>query len=168
MPKVMVMLESKYLAIKAKMRAIETRLIIHSLLLWDKKVVRHLFRQRKYFNLPHTVENEDYRSANNAALLNNSTATNPINIVQLAEENKMEIEEAGEYPDLRHPLFKDEDRSISVIEMVKNAKEGQGKEFRLEDDIDQVADLNHAMVTGKLVLYINSILQETKVGHIYD
>ncbi|KAI3472618.1 hypothetical protein Pfo_030810 [Paulownia fortunei] len=146
--KVMVMLASKYLAIKAKMRAIETRLIIHSLLLRDKKVIRHLFRQRRYFNLPNTVEEEDYQSENIAALTNNSIATTPVSIVQLAEENKAEdkmgVDENGEHPDLRHSLFEDdqmEDHSISVIEMVKNAKEGQGKEFRLEDEIDQVADL---------------------------
>ncbi|KAL3630899.1 hypothetical protein CASFOL_023883 [Castilleja foliolosa] len=122
--KLMVMLASKYLAIKAKVKDIETRLIIHSLLLHDNKLIRHL---RRYINLPNntTIEDDDYYQSLD------SNATTP-------DEKKMEIE-----PDLIHTRFeKDEDHySTSVIEMVKNAKEEQGKEFRLEDDIDQLAEL---------------------------
>ncbi|KAL0450857.1 UNVERIFIED_CONTAM: hypothetical protein Slati_1642100 [Sesamum latifolium] len=187
--KMMGMLASKYLSMKAKMRAIETRLIMHSLLLRDNKVVRHLINQRRCSNLPNTVEVEDYQSDTLTAHFNNSialapagivqladdkmgteeddehlqkhcnlpmtvevedykshnyatptytsNATNPVSIVQLAEENH-------ENPNLRHSFIEDnqmKDHSISVIEIVKNAKEGQGKEFKLEDDIDQVADL---------------------------
>ncbi|KAJ8752350.1 hypothetical protein K2173_003986 [Erythroxylum novogranatense] len=56
-------------------------------------------------------------------------------------------EEEERYPDLTHTLFESaddmglEDRGGSVIEMVKNSKEEAGEEFRLEDEIDQVADL---------------------------
>ncbi|GFQ01133.1 hypothetical protein PHJA_002257200 [Phtheirospermum japonicum] len=123
------MLKKVYLAIKAKMKAIETRLIIHSLLLQDNKLIRHLGR---YLDLPNntTVEDDDHYQSPN------SVATTP-------DDKKMEIDvEDEECSDLRHTAFEDEDHySVSVIEMVKNAKEGQGKEFRLEDDIDQVADL---------------------------
>ncbi|KAK3183937.1 hypothetical protein Dsin_031223 [Dipteronia sinensis] len=46
------------------------------------------------------------------------------------------------YPDLTHSLFDsaDLDASGSVIELVKKSKP-EGEEFRLEDEIDQVADL---------------------------
>ncbi|PIN24238.1 hypothetical protein CDL12_03059 [Handroanthus impetiginosus] len=160
--KVTVMLATKYLAIKAKMRAIETRLIIHTLLLRDKKAFLHLLlHNKRCFNPPNRLEDdsitaltEDYKigieednehnpSDNIAALISNSNAAPPVSIMQLAE-NKLEIQEDDEYPSLRHSPFNDYqmgDQSISAIEMVKNAKEGQGEEFRLEDDIDQVADL---------------------------
>ncbi|XP_050224941.1 uncharacterized protein LOC126674523 [Mercurialis annua] len=44
------------------------------------------------------------------------------------------------YPDLRHSLFDEEDSGLggSVIDMVKSSK---GEDFRLEDEIDHVADL---------------------------
>ena len=47
------------------------------------------------------------------------------------------------YPDLTHSLFDedDEDDGGSIIDMVKNSKENEGKDFKLEDDIDHVADL---------------------------
>lgn len=47
------------------------------------------------------------------------------------------------YPDLTHTLFDSEglDFAGSVIDKVKNCKEEAGKEFKLEDDIDEVADL---------------------------
>ncbi|KAL5571331.1 hypothetical protein UlMin_020928 [Ulmus minor] len=52
------------------------------------------------------------------------------------------------YPDLTHTLFEeddDDDLAVagggSVIDLVKNSKEEAGEEFRLEDEIDQVADL---------------------------
>ncbi|KAL0331796.1 UNVERIFIED_CONTAM: hypothetical protein Scaly_2081100 [Sesamum calycinum] len=158
--KVIGMLASKYLSMKAKMRATETRLILHSLLLQDNKVVRHFIHQRRFSNLPNTVEVADYQSDTLAAHLNNSIALAPAGIVKLADD-KMETKEDDEHlqkyfsivqlaegnhenPNLRHSFTEDnqmKDHSVSVIEIVKNAKEGQGKEFRLEDDIDQVADL---------------------------
>ncbi|KAK1361572.1 DUF761 domain-containing protein [Heracleum sosnowskyi] len=50
------------------------------------------------------------------------------------------------YPDLRHSLFEEDEyemgRPGSVIELVKKTKEAQdGEEFKLEDQIDEVADL---------------------------
>ena len=57
-------------------------------------------------------------------------------------------DEDDKYPDLRHSLFDEFDEEDvrdlqaggSVIEMVKNSKE-DGEDFRLEDEIDHVADL---------------------------
>ncbi|KAL8134173.1 uncharacterized protein LOC141712826 [Apium graveolens] len=50
------------------------------------------------------------------------------------------------YPDLRHSLFDEDEyemgRPGSVIELVKKTKEARdGEEFKLEDQIDEVADL---------------------------
>lgn len=68
----------------------------------------------------------------------------------LQQKEKGEIEEdddGGEleckYPDLTHSLFDSEfeDPGRSVIDIVKNSKEDNGEEFRLEDEIDRVADL---------------------------
>ncbi|KAG8381698.1 hypothetical protein BUALT_Bualt06G0148500 [Buddleja alternifolia] len=115
------MLASKYLAVKAKMRATETHLIIHSLLLRDKKMVQHLFHRG---TLPNTFEDEDYHQSHNiiaaASFIHNPNATTSI------IENKM-----GAQTD-------DENPASMILEMVKNDK---GQEFRLENDIDRVADL---------------------------
>ncbi|CAH9052298.1 unnamed protein product [Cuscuta epithymum] len=67
----------------------------------------------------------------------------------LLEYNYQEEEEDDKYPDLRHSLFEEEegddemlgDPNGSAIEMVRNSKEEGGEEFRLEDEIDNVADL---------------------------
>ncbi|KAL8544231.1 hypothetical protein ACS0TY_004680 [Phlomoides rotata] len=154
--KVMSLLASKYLAIKVRIRAIETHLMIQSLLLRDKKMIRHLFRQGKCSNkvkdddeyqpdsmdglLADRGEDEDFLSESNGRvattrLVNSSFAATPVSMVQVAHEEKVEEE------DLRHCVLEDEDECVSVIEMVKNAKEGRGKRFVLEDDIDKVADL---------------------------
>ncbi|KAL8049103.1 hypothetical protein ABFX02_06G000100 [Erythranthe guttata] len=122
--KVLVMVASKYSGIKAKMREIETRLIIHSLLLQEKKMVSQCF------NVQNMVEDEDGGSENTNS---NSFAATPNSIMLLPEE-----EEEEEEDDDNKSYW---DHSVSSIEMVKNAIEAQGKEFRLEEDIDQVADL---------------------------
>ncbi|XP_074302298.1 uncharacterized protein LOC141633788 [Silene latifolia] len=51
------------------------------------------------------------------------------------------------YPDLTHSLFEEEedteglDEGGSIIDMVKNSKENDGQDFKLEDEIDHAADL---------------------------
>lgn len=69
------------------------------------------------------------------------------------EEEDDHYDQKDKYPDLRHSLFEDDDddeyemgRPGSVIELVKKSKEAQkggeiGEEFKLEDEIDEVADL---------------------------
>ncbi|KAJ8759414.1 hypothetical protein K2173_006934 [Erythroxylum novogranatense] len=51
-------------------------------------------------------------------------------------------EEDDKYPDLRHSLFDEDfdDPGGSIIDIVKNSKE-EGEDFKLEDEIDHVADL---------------------------
>ncbi|KAK9103999.1 hypothetical protein Scep_020843 [Stephania cephalantha] len=61
-------------------------------------------------------------------------------------------QEDDKYPDWTHSMFDEDDddddvdgqlgcSSTSVIELVRNAKDKEGEEFRLEDEIDHVADL---------------------------
>ncbi|XWS43932.1 hypothetical protein CRYUN_Cryun15aG0000700 [Craigia yunnanensis] len=70
--------------------------------------------------------------------------------LQLQEKGEYEEEDDGEledkYPNVTHSLFnleemEFEDPGGSVIDIVKNSKEDKGEEFRLEDEIDRVADL---------------------------
>lgn len=113
------------------MREVETRLIIYSLLLRDKKVVRHLFHQRKCFRLPSMIEDEDEDSQSPmAARISNSNADTPSKIMKLAK-NKTGTKVVDNCLD--HSVS-------SVIETVKNELDEQGREFMLEEDIDQVAD----------------------------
>lgn len=60
-------------------------------------------------------------------------------------------EEDDKYPDLTHSLFNEEDdydiddaklqaAGGSIIDMMRNSKE-EGEEFKLEEEIDQAADL---------------------------
>ncbi|OMO99256.1 hypothetical protein COLO4_13404 [Corchorus olitorius] len=75
---------------------------------------------------------------------------------QTADETAAEIqmalqaedeEDEDKYPDLTHSLFESEEMEFqqnpggSVIDIVKHSKEDKGEEFRLEDEIDRVADL---------------------------
>lgn len=70
--------------------------------------------------------------------------------LQLQEKEEYREEDEGEpedkYPDLTHSLFDSEEMEFedpggSVIDIVKNSKEDKGEKFRLEDEIDRVADL---------------------------
>ncbi|VVB15457.1 unnamed protein product [Arabis nemorensis] len=58
-------------------------------------------------------------------------------------------EESDKYPDLRHTLFEGEEefgdleegQGSSMIDLVRSSKEEEGGSFKLEDEIDHVADL---------------------------
>lgn len=135
--KVMAILASKVSAIKVRVRAVKTHLMIQSLLLGDRKMVRHLFQRRKCF------KHEPDVTTDSEAVMWNSVSTTPASVVQVAEEidDTMEVEDDdAAYPD-SEPSSPFEENPVSVVEMVRNAKEGRGKEFKLEDDIDKVADL---------------------------
>lgn len=49
----------------------------------------------------------------------------------------------NKYPDLTHTMFESDDLEIggSVIDLVKSSKEEAGQEFKMEDEIDHMADL---------------------------
>ncbi|KAL1539929.1 hypothetical protein AAHA92_24354 [Salvia divinorum] len=127
--KVMAMAASRVKKIKDVMRAIETRLIIQSLLLRDKRMVRHLFHRRSHVKQFDTVEEDGgvILPDDSEFVESNSAATSPASVVQVADEIEETMDTEDNYYDDVHPA-----------EMVK---EKQEEEFKLEDDIDKVADL---------------------------
>lgn len=145
--------KAKTLALKTKTRAIKTRLIIFSLLR-NKKILmssvsdklRVLMGQQQHENKKQ--EDSDQASGKNAIVLYNSLSQESLPIpthTEFLEDNFDYDDENGKYPDLTHSLFeaKDvdfEDPGGSVIDLVKNSKP-EGEEFKLEDEIDHVAEL---------------------------
>lgn len=137
--------------LKRKTRAFKTRLVIFSLLHNRHMVVSSLSHKLKTNptskKIDHDNKNDEDNHDQNMVVVYShnvnamsSTPVSPHAEYQYPEEEEDEEEEEEEekYPDLRHSLFEAEG---SVIDMVKHSKEDQGEEFRLEDEIDKVADL---------------------------
>ncbi|KAG7555183.1 hypothetical protein ISN44_As11g013460 [Arabidopsis suecica] len=140
--------------LKRKTRAFKTRLVIFSLLHNRHMVVSSLSHKLKSNPTSKKIDHdnkddEDHHDQNMVVVYSHnvnamsSTPVSPHVQYQYTEEEEDEEEEEEEeeeekYPDLRHSLFEAEG---SVIEMVKHSKEDNGEEFRLEDEIDKVADL---------------------------
>lgn len=146
------MVRSKSLALKNKTSALKTRLIIFSLLK-NKKVllstISHKIHALMGQEEDNRQRNEDGGEQSKAIVLCNAMTTdsgpNPTHITEFVEESEYEEEEEDKYPDWTHSLFENEDEfgdsSGSVIDLVRNSKEEGGEEFKLEDEIDHVADL---------------------------
>lgn len=126
--------------LKRKTRAFKTRLVIFSLLhdrnmmvsSWSHKLkAKPTSRKLDGGGKDHDQNMVVVYSHN--ANMSRTSAASP-QYVQYSEEE----EEEEKYPDMRHSLFEAEG---SVIDMVKHSKEDKGEEFRLEDEIDNVADL---------------------------
>ncbi|KAL5058888.1 hypothetical protein RYX36_030492 [Vicia faba] len=158
------MTKSKTMALKSKVNAIKARLIIFSLMK-NKKLLMSSISDRFHsiwgnHSHHHSKEDclieegvncEDHHRA--MVIFNNNARTygalqNPSETQVLDEQDQEDYYEDDEddddkYPDLTHSLFDSEglDFGGSVIDRVKNCKEEAGKEFKLEDDIDEVADL---------------------------
>ncbi|XP_042497224.1 uncharacterized protein LOC122076024 [Macadamia integrifolia] len=150
--------KAKSLALKNKTSAIKTRLIILSVLK-NKKIllssITHKLhalvgQQDKMKEDAHEHGDQSSSSNANAIVLFNSMAkeshSNP-SCTELVKVEENEYEEDEEYPDLTHSLFDSEadeldlaDPGGSVIDLVRNSKE-DGENFKLEDEIDHVADL---------------------------
>lgn len=146
--------KAKTLALKTKTRAIKTRLIIFSLLR-NKKILMSsvsdklrvlMGQQQQHENKKQ--EDSDQASGKNAIVLYNSLSQESLPIpthTEFLEDNFDYDDENGKYPDLTHSLFEAEDVDFedpggSVIDLVKNSKP-EGEEFKLEDEIDHVAEL---------------------------
>lgn len=144
--------KAKTLALKTKTRAMKTRLIIFSLLR-NKKILmssiseklRVLMGQQHYDK---KQDGDNQASENNAVVLCNAMSQeslpNPTHTESM-EDNYDYDDDNEKYPDLTHSLFDAEDLDFedpggSVIDLVKNSK-AEGEEFKLEDEIDHVADL---------------------------
>ncbi|GMJ09722.1 hypothetical protein like AT5G13880 [Hibiscus trionum] len=127
-------LKAKTMAIKSKTKAIKTRLLIFSLL-QNRKLLMSSFSdklnalmgQGQHNHDKITKELEIHQQSHSIVLYNSSNAmsTPQTNGGAELEEMEMEMIEPG----------------ASVIDIVKNSREEKGQEFRLEDEIDRVADL---------------------------
>ncbi|KAE8707254.1 P-loop containing nucleoside triphosphate hydrolases superfamily protein isoform 1 [Hibiscus syriacus] len=149
---------AKTMAIKSKTKAIKTRLVIFSLL-QNRKLLMSSFSDKlnalmgqNNGKISKELEEDDVsgdQQSQSIFLHNSSNAmwvpsTQQTKYEEDDDDDGVELEE--KYPDLTHSLFDSEememiDPGASVIEIVKNSKEDKGEEFRLEDEIDRVADL---------------------------
>ncbi|KAF7801507.1 DUF761 domain protein [Senna tora] len=135
--------------LSSKANAIKARLIIFSLLKTNKKFLItsishkiHSLLGRHHHH--HTNEECFLEDANNCIDHHQSKAIVVYNSYEVVP-NFGGDDDDGKYPDLTHSLFESEgvaeEFGGSVIDMVKNSKEEAGEEFKLEDEIDHVADL---------------------------
>ncbi|QCD97275.1 uncharacterized protein LOC114175863 [Vigna unguiculata] len=154
------MAKSKTMALKSKTNAIRARLLIFSLMKNKKLLMSSL--SDKF----HAVWGHDSQSKDNDCLLEDGSdqskaivlynnLRNPSETLAVEEQEQEGYEgcyynygiddgdDDDKYPDLTHTLFDSEDLDLggSVIDLVKNSKEEEGKEFKLEDEIDFAADL---------------------------
>ncbi|KAE8736360.1 P-loop containing nucleoside triphosphate hydrolases superfamily protein isoform 1 [Hibiscus syriacus] len=145
------MAKAKTMAIKSKTKAIKTRLVIFSLLQNRKFLVVSSLSDKlnalmgRNDKISKEVEGDvsGGQRSPSIALYNSSNAMWIPSTTQTKYEDDADEEK---YPDLSHSLFESEemelgDQGASVIEIVKKSKEDRGEEFRLEDEIDRVADL---------------------------
>lgn len=121
--------KAKSMALKTKGSALRSRLIIFSWLRNKKIVMASLTHKLK------TLMGTSEEGTSEAMVLHNESLSEP------SSTELLEDEDDDKYPDLTHSLFDGndgfEDPGGSVIDAVRNSKE----EFKLEEQIDQVADL---------------------------
>ncbi|XP_048337140.2 uncharacterized protein LOC125424290 [Ziziphus jujuba] len=160
--------KAKTMALKSKTTALKTRIAIFSLLR-NKKILMTSISHKlqalvsQHGSKGHSISNSDPEQEQEHEVLQSHkaalvlyTSSHNINAMaceceQAADEHvqvgylqEYEDEVEEKYPDLTHSLFdevEDTAGAPSVIDMVKNSKEEAGEEFRLEDEIDHVADL---------------------------
>lgn len=146
--------KAKTMAIKTKTSAAKTRLIMFSLLK-NKKVLMDTVSHKIHNLLGHhdkaSNQGDDEGDESRATVLYNAIANEYSHSagssrLHTIEDDDDEDDNNDKYPDLRHFLF-DEDENFddikaggSVVDIVKNSKV-EGEDFKLEDEIDQVADL---------------------------
>ncbi|CAA2985068.1 Hypothetical predicted protein [Olea europaea subsp. europaea] len=143
--KLMVKLESNSKALKRRLRAIENRLIIFYLLR-DKKVLS--LGSSVSHQLKHLNQQANTVDSNTVVLQNGDiTSTNSGQLAEQEQEQEQEEKEDNNYLNLMYsPVSYEydvnkEEESDESMSMVRNPKDIYGKELRLEDDIDKMADL---------------------------
>ncbi|XP_048430728.1 uncharacterized protein LOC103950374 isoform X1 [Pyrus x bretschneideri] len=147
--------KAKSLAIKSKTSATKARLIMFSLVK-NKKVLMDTVSHKIHSLLghDHRYQEEEEGDQSKALVLYNAIANEYSHAVGTStcmlryngQDEEEEDDDDDKYPDLRHSLF-DENENFddvkdggSVIDLVKNSKV-EGEDFKLEDEIDHVADL---------------------------
>ncbi|XP_034698426.1 uncharacterized protein LOC117923992 [Vitis riparia] len=135
--------KTKSMAVKSKTSALKSRILMFSFLR-SKKVLLHSISEKIHSILgQHGGEDEVGEQSKAVVVLHSEVEWSPSRTYQLVERAE---DDDGKYPDLTHCLFEEEEEEVdmrggSIIDMVKNGKEEEGEEFRLEDEIDHVADL---------------------------
>lgn len=146
--------KAKTMAIKTKTSAAKARLVMFSLLK-NKKVLMDTVSHKIHNLLGHhdkaSNQGDDEGDESRAIVLYNAVADGYSHSAGSSRLHTIEVDDDEDdnndkYPDLRHFLF-DEDENFddikaggSVVDIVKNSKV-EGEDFKLEDEIDQVADL---------------------------
>nr|CAD1836618.1 unnamed protein product [Ananas comosus var. bracteatus] len=149
--------KEKSMAVKSKTSAIKTRLLIFGLLR-NKKVLMSAINHKIHAIMGHE-KNEDQVADDDrtkAIVIYNEGKLESSQSPSLVRAELVECAAVEDgYPDLTHSLFsvndEDEDEDDdeealanttgSVIDLVRHAKEETGSEFKLEDEIDHVADV---------------------------
>ncbi|KAE8812300.1 hypothetical protein D1007_10650 [Hordeum vulgare] len=148
---IVAVVKAKSTAVRAKTSTFKTRLLVLGILRNRKLLVsainhkiHAIMGQDNHAHNEEAAQKEDGR--NKAIVLYTSPSYVTERDVEAAEE---EEDSDDEY--LTHSLFREEDEDDdelvnapgSVIDVVRDAKEkeGEGAEFRLEDEIDHVADV---------------------------
>uniref|UniRef100_A0A0E0KPQ0 Uncharacterized protein n=1 Tax=Oryza punctata TaxID=4537 RepID=A0A0E0KPQ0_ORYPU len=159
---IVAVVKAKSTAVRAKTSAMKTRLLIFGVLRNRKLLVSAINHKIHAImgSQPDTTTttsnagDEDDGGSKKAVVLY-STAPSFLtergyddHAAAAAAGEEYEEEDSDEY--LTHSLFREEDDDDddelvnapgSVIDLVRDAKEGEGGEFRLEDEIDHVADV---------------------------
>jgi len=145
--------KSKTMALKSKTNAIKARLIIFSLMKNKKFLMSSI--SDKFHSVwgshshHHSKEGGNYDYHNRAMVVYYNNAQTYEALQNRSETQDQEDGHGGcyddddKYPDLTHTPFDSQglDFDGSVIDKVKNCHLQAGKDFKLEDDIDEVADL---------------------------
>ncbi|XP_021768977.1 uncharacterized protein LOC110733269 [Chenopodium quinoa] len=157
--------KGKVTGVKGKANAMKIRLLVFSLMKGKKislgtlttKIQALIDRKRDKIMAEEEISLEDQNTAiilYNANLGNESSDLINYDVPndELAPSEKRELlleyygrdqyYDDNKYPDLTHSLFdEEEEHGGSIIDIVKNSKENEGQDFKLEDEIDHVADL---------------------------
>ncbi|KAG8482440.1 hypothetical protein CXB51_024243 [Gossypium anomalum] len=128
--------KAKSIAVKSKMNAAKARLIMLTLMKSKKAVLLGSISKKINGLLGDDKEENDQNQDDQSKAI----------VPYSYDDDGDGDEDEDKYPDLTHCLF-DEEMELeaetqggSIIDMVRNSKE-EGEDFRLEDEIDHVADL---------------------------
>uniref|UniRef100_A0A0D9W464 Uncharacterized protein n=1 Tax=Leersia perrieri TaxID=77586 RepID=A0A0D9W464_9ORYZ len=148
---IVAVVKAKSTAVRAKTSAMRTRLLIFGVLRNRRLLATAINHKIHALIGAQDTTNNNNNNISNAGDVEEvevDDSSKKKAIVQYSSYEEEEEEEEDDY--LTHSLFmeeeEDEDDELvnaqgSVIDLVRDAKEGEGGEFRLEDEIDHVADV---------------------------
>lgn len=152
---IVTMAKAKSTALKSRAKSMKTRLLVFRLLK-NKKILMSAISRKI-----HALMGEDREKDSESSSKDDSRATVLLHSAEKDEtlaaapplrlgNNEQVLEPPYEddgYPDLRHSFLDDDDDDEvangngTVMDSVRNSREDGSRELRLEDEIDQVADL---------------------------